>query len=129
MKVLLFTHIYPTQRNPTLGTFHRNAFQALSAYCETRLVCPQSFWSRLRQPETLFRVPYESQDGMSIALPTFWSVPKIPTFHARGMYASLKPYIAHLRREFPFDAILAAWGYPDAVAASRLARDFDCPLV
>ena len=32
-------------------------------------------------------------------------------------------------REFPFDAILASWAYPDAYAAARIARDLDVPLV
>jgi glycosyltransferase involved in cell wall biosynthesis len=45
------------------------------------------------------------------------------------MYASLRPHIVRLHREFPFDIILAAWVYPDATAAAHLARDYRCPLV
>jgi glycosyltransferase involved in cell wall biosynthesis len=37
--------------------------------------------------------------------------------------------VRRLRGEFPFDVILAAWAYPDAVAGAMLARDFECPLV
>jgi glycosyltransferase involved in cell wall biosynthesis len=37
--------------------------------------------------------------------------------------------VARTRKRFPFDVILAAWGYPDAVAALRLARQYRCPLV
>ena len=45
------------------------------------------------------------------------------------MYLSVRSYVKRLRREFPFDAIFAAWAYPDAVAAAYLAREFNIPLV
>jgi glycosyltransferase involved in cell wall biosynthesis len=45
------------------------------------------------------------------------------------MHLSLAGHVRRLRADFPFDAILAAWAYPDAVAAAHLARDWDCPLV
>jgi glycosyltransferase involved in cell wall biosynthesis len=45
------------------------------------------------------------------------------------MYRSLRPHVRKLRRDFPFDAILAAWAYPDGVAAAHLAAEWDCPLV
>jgi glycosyltransferase involved in cell wall biosynthesis len=37
--------------------------------------------------------------------------------------------LRRLRREFPFDAILAAWAYPDAVAAVRLGQELGVPVV
>ncbi|HTE17220.1 MAG TPA: glycosyltransferase, partial [Armatimonadota bacterium] len=61
--------------------------------------------------------------------PTYWSLPRARPAHAWGMYASLRPYLGRLRREFPFDVILAAWAYPDAAAAARLADAAGCPLV
>jgi glycosyltransferase involved in cell wall biosynthesis len=45
------------------------------------------------------------------------------------MYYSLRSHVAALRRDFPFEVILAAWSYPDAYAAARLAEEFGCPLV
>jgi glycosyltransferase involved in cell wall biosynthesis len=45
------------------------------------------------------------------------------------MYLSLRRYVHSLHREYPFDIIIAAWGYPDVVAAERLCRDLRCPLV
>jgi glycosyltransferase involved in cell wall biosynthesis len=35
----------------------------------------------------------------------------------------------HVRREFPFDLIIASWAYPDGVAAAQFARDARVPLV
>jgi glycosyltransferase involved in cell wall biosynthesis len=129
MKALLLTHIFPTKRAPTRGTFNRNCFAAIANHCDARIVSPQPFWSRLRQPGELLTVPHETQTGVEVRLPTYWSVPRAVELHGAGMYASLRPYLSRLRRDFSFDVILAAWAYPDAVAASYLARDFGCPLV
>jgi glycosyltransferase involved in cell wall biosynthesis len=45
------------------------------------------------------------------------------------MQVSLRGYLTRLRREFPFDVILASWAYPDGVAAAHLAAHLGCPLV
>jgi glycosyltransferase involved in cell wall biosynthesis len=45
------------------------------------------------------------------------------------MYQTTRLSVARTRKRFPFDVILAAWGYPDAEAALRLARQYGCPLV
>jgi glycosyltransferase involved in cell wall biosynthesis len=45
------------------------------------------------------------------------------------MYYSLRSCVAQVRRDFPFDVILAVWAYPDAFAAAKLAREYNCPLV
>jgi glycosyltransferase involved in cell wall biosynthesis len=45
------------------------------------------------------------------------------------MERSVRFHLDAIRREFPFDAILAAWAYPDAAAAARLAGRYGCPLV
>lgn len=129
MKALLFTQIYPSLREPARGPYNHNIFRAISQRGETRVISPQPWWSRLRRPGELLRTPRESQTGMETFLPAYWSAPRLTALHARALYTSVRPLVARLRREFPFDAILAAWAYPDAVAASLLARDFDCPLV
>jgi glycosyltransferase involved in cell wall biosynthesis len=129
MKVLLFTSIYPSLREPTRGPYNHSVFKAVAARCEARVVSPQPFWNRVRKPSMLVRVPHETQTGIDTLLPTFWSVPRATALHARAMYTSLRPLVGHIHREFPFDAIFAVWAYPDAVAASFLARDFGCPLV
>ncbi len=73
--------------------------------------------------------PRDSSTGIEAVFPTYWSVPGLPALHARGMAASLRASVRQIRREFPFDIILAAWAYPDGVAAAHLAREFGCPLV
>ena len=129
MKVLLLSNLYPSRRDPTRGMFHYNLFGALADLCEVRLIAPLPWWSRARHPRDWFVPPREHHTGIDVLLPTYWSVPRVTSLHARGMYASLRPHIARLHREFPFDIILAAWVYPDAAAAARLAQDYNCPLV
>jgi glycosyltransferase involved in cell wall biosynthesis len=45
------------------------------------------------------------------------------------MEVATRGTVERVRREFPFDVIFAIWGYPDAAAALRIARRFECPLV
>jgi glycosyltransferase involved in cell wall biosynthesis len=129
MKALLLSSIYPSLRRPTLGTFNHNVFRSISAHCETRVISPRPFWTCRQEPATIFRAPRETQTGLETLLPAYWSLPKVTSLHARGMYASLRPHVANLYREFPFEIIMAAWAYPDAVAAAGLASEYKCPLV
>src|SRR5436309_4987970 len=124
MKTLLFTNLYPYAQAPTRGMYHVSVFGALSRHCEVRLVAPLPWWTRTRRPWEWVTVPRETSTGIDASFPTYWSIPGRHALHGDAMYRSLRGYVANLRREFPFDVILAAWAYPDAVAAARLALDF-----
>ena len=129
MKVLVFTHHYPSVHLPTRAPYSLRTYSALARHCDIRLVAPIAFWTRLKQPQDLLRVYKESHTGIEASFPTYWSVPGVPRLHPRALYASLYPFMRQMRREFRFDVILAAWAYPDTVAASLFADDFDVPLV
>ena len=129
MKVLALTHIFPSLSAPTRGPYNHNIFKAIARHCEVRVIVPEPWWGRVRCPQKLWKTPYEEQTGLPAIFPTFWSVPRMAPLHGRALYLSLRTSIARLRRDFPFDAILAAWAYPDAVAAEKIAREFGCPLV
>ena len=129
MKVLLLSNLFPSSRAPGRGIFNLNRFGALSHHCETRIVVPVSWWKRWRCPRELFGTVHEICDGLSAAYPTYWPVPQFPRTHVRAMYSALRAPLRQMRREFPFDVMLAAFAYPDGAAAAYLARDLDCPLV
>ena len=129
MKVLLFTNLYPSHRAPTRGIFNLHVFRALSKHCETRLIAPLPWWSKQRKIRDLFVVPEETETGICASYPTYWSLPRMHNLHGAGMYYSVQKQVKQLYREFPFDAILASWAYPDAYAAARIARDLDVPLI
>jgi glycosyltransferase involved in cell wall biosynthesis len=129
MKALLLTNLFPSQAEPTRGVFNLNRFGALSRHCETRVVVPVRWWSRLRQPTTLLNVPEEEHGGMHAYYPAHFAIPSVPRSHVPGMHAACRALATRLRAEFPFDVILAAMAYPEGVVAARLADDFGCPLV
>ena len=130
MKILLFTNLYPSKQYPTRGMYNLHLFRALSKHCDTRLVSPLPWWTRSRRPGEWLAPPREDHTGIAATFPTYWTVPRVGhALHGRAMYLSLRTSVRRMRREFPFDMILAAWAYPDAVAAALLARDLDCPLV
>jgi glycosyltransferase involved in cell wall biosynthesis len=129
MKTLLFTNLYPFAQAPTRGMYHVSVFGAISRHCEVRLVAPLPWWSRVRRPWEWVTVPHETATGIDASFPTYWSIPSRLALHGEAMVRSVRHYVERLRRDFPFDVILAAGAYPDAYAAAQLARDFGCPLV
>ena len=129
MKVLVFTNLYPSQIEPTLGLYNKSTFEALAHYCEVRVVAPIRAWARWKQPGLIVNPVREREAGVESIFPPYWSIPTAWSLHAAGMYLSMRPWIRELRRDFPFDVIVAAWAYPDAVAASLLAREANVPLV
>ncbi|MGK3990931.1 glycosyltransferase family 4 protein [Sorangium sp. So ce136] len=130
MKVLVFTHHYPSKRLPTMAPYSYHTYRALARRCELRLVAPTPWWTRARgASRELLGGTRESHTGIDALFPTYWSVPGLPRLHARAIHASLRGTMAGLRREFPYDVILAAWAYPDTVAAEAFARDAGVPIV
>jgi glycosyltransferase involved in cell wall biosynthesis len=130
MKVLVFTHHYPSKRLPTMAPYSYQTYRALARRCEVRLVGATPWWTRARTtPRELFAGARETHTGIDASFPTYWSVPGVPRLHARALLASLRRTMIDVRREFPYDVILAAWAYPDTVAAAALARDAGVPLL
>ncbi|WP_437648727.1 glycosyltransferase family 4 protein [Sorangium sp. So ce362] len=130
MKVLVFTHHYPSMRLPMMAPYSYHTYRALSRRCELRLVGPTPWWTRVRgASRELLGGARESHTGIDALFPTYWSIPGLPRLHARAIHASLRGTMAGLRREFPYDVVLAAWAYPDTVAAAAFAREAGVPLV
>jgi glycosyltransferase involved in cell wall biosynthesis len=129
MNVLVFTNLYPSTVDPTLGTFNQHTFNALAKLCPVKVVAPIRAWARFNRPLDVIRPLHEEYTGLDAIFPAYWSIPSAPMLHAAGMYLSSLPWVMNLRRKFPFDVIVAAWAYPDAVAAARLATHWNVPLV
>ena len=110
--------------------YHVSVFGALSKHCEVRLVAPLPWWTRANKPQDWISAPRENSTGIDATFPTWWSVPKYGVaYNGKAMYHSVRGVVGKLRNEFPFDVILASWAYPDAYAASLLAKEFGVPLV
>lgn len=128
-RVLVVTSHHPSRRRPLQALYGYYTYQALARYCELRFLAPAPWWSRVRTPGELLRAPRERWGDFEIEYPSWWSVPAVTPLHALGMAASLARRVRRLHREFPFDAILTAWAYPDATAAALLAAQERVPLV
>ncbi|MGV3724852.1 MAG: glycosyltransferase family 4 protein [Actinomycetota bacterium] len=128
-RVLLLSNLYPSAHEPTRGAFNLQGFRALAGYCETRIVVPVLWWERTRRPLEWLAAPRSSATGIQAVYPSCWHVPQVHPLHPWTMYASVRPYVRRLARDFRFDAIVAAWACPDGVAAAHLAREYNCPLV
>jgi glycosyltransferase involved in cell wall biosynthesis len=129
MRVLAFSSIYPSSRDPIRGIYNNRCLISLSRDWEVRAVAPIYWWSRLRRPKEFLSTPHEALGGVETTYPNFWYAPKLNRTHARSMYASTLSHVRRIRKEFPFDAVLGFFAYPDGAAAAHLADAFDCPLV
>jgi len=130
MNVLIFTNLFPSTREPWRGLFNLRRFHALAAFCQVHVVAPVPAWKRFQQPADLVRPPSGCIEGIAASYPTSWTLPRVmPQWHAAQAYRSVRSHVQDVRREFPFDVVLGAFAYPDAVIASRLASDAGCPFV
>lgn len=126
MNVLAFSRIFPSPQHPARGIYNLHRFRALSKFCDVRVVAPIAVWdhpgSRLNG--------VTQYDGLAVEYATYWFLPKlVPQWHAAALYRSLRSHIFALHRASPYDVILAAFAYPDVVAAAHLAGDLRIPLV
>jgi glycosyltransferase involved in cell wall biosynthesis len=128
-RVLVITSHHPSRHRPLQAIYSAYTYQALARYHQLRILAPLPWWSRLASPGELLRAPRESWGGVEVEYPTWWSIPAATPLHALAMAASLARRVSAIRREFPFQAILSAWAYPDAVAAALLAAREKVPLV
>lgn len=129
LRVLVFTHHYPSPQYPTRASYSTSTYGALARHCELRIVAPIAWWFRVRRPIELVRAPTDSSTGIAATFPTWWSVPRLVRLHERGLWLSLRRYVRRVHDEFPFDVLLSAWAYPDAAAASRFAAELGVPHV
>jgi glycosyltransferase involved in cell wall biosynthesis len=129
MRVLFLSNLYPAPWDPTRGTFNLNTVRALAEHAEVRVVAPWGWWTRARRPGEWLNAPTDTAADIEAFYPTYWSVPGAHAMHGKRMAVSLKPHLARMRREFPFDAIVASFAYPDGVAAAHLSRAFGVPYL
>lgn len=132
MRVLVLSSTFPSVNQPTRGVFIRERIRRLAERCEVVVAAPVPWfpmnrWIR-RERAT---VPFvEQQGGLTVYHPRFLSLPRYGKWLDGMLYfLSLIRFVAHLRRDFPFEVIDAHFAFPDGLAATLLARHFGCPVV
>src|SRR5262245_7610754 len=132
MKVLVLSQTFPSAGEPTRGVFILERMRRVSQRCEVEVVAPVPWfpgnrWIR-RAQATLPAV--ETVGGLTVHHPRVFSIPRYAKCLDAAAYAfCVLPFLARLRRRFPFDVIDAHFEYPDAVAGAMLGRLLRCPVV
>ena len=90
------------------------------------MIAPRPSYS-LRAEERSARV----EDAAAAPIfPRAWYVPRVGSrVNHLLMAASLRGPIARVKRDFPFDAVLASWAYPDGCGVAELARLSGFPFI
>ena len=139
MKILLYSTLYPNSVQPLHALFvEQRALQLQQHYpdVEIEVVAPVPWFpfkaSRWGKYGEFARVPaFEERSGIRIHHPRYLVIPKIgmswaPALMARGSVACLQQV---QDGGFDFDLIDAHFLYPDGLAALRLGRHFQKPVV
>ncbi|WP_189637877.1 glycosyltransferase [Thalassotalea sp. HSM 43] len=119
--VLVITNLYPVPWAPNRASFNRTQFQKLAQYHQLNMVVLVGWleWWRHR---------HQAKSSEHVLYCPYFYIPKfarslVPFFQ----YLSLLCLLSRIRA-FKASAILASWGYPDAVAVSMLNRHLKLPM-
>ena len=137
LSILTVTTLFPNPVNPSHGTFVATRLEKLAASGEidAEVLAPVPWlpsWFPYSPSGRLDRVPHVRMHGsLRVHHPRYLVVPKIGmTLTPHTLFSTLKSALNKMLAEGRrFDLIDAHYFYPDGVAAVRLAREFDIPVV
>lgn len=137
LRVLTLSSLFPDESRPGFGGFVERQTRGLAEHpdVELRVVAPVAVpptrWAR-RHPAYAALValpPRETRGGLDIYRPRFPTLPMIGgRINPWSMARTLRPFLATIRQDFPFDVIDTEFFYPDGPAAIRLGRAFGVPV-
>lgn len=138
MNILTYTTLFPNLADPNLGVFVRNRLRHLvaSGKVNARVVAPVGWFPFKhgifgKYARFASAPDRENQDGLGVYHPRFPIVPKIgmnwtPDFLAAFSKRTIRKLI---QSGFDIDLIDAHYFYPDGVAAAKLKKWLNKPLV
>jgi glycosyltransferase involved in cell wall biosynthesis len=125
MKILILTNLFPTPWDPLRGTFNRQQFERLGKHHEVDVLTAVDFRERLGGVRGDVNVSGLHTDHFVFVYP-----PRIGrSLHALFWLLSLLWQRGRRIRAAHYDCLLVSWAYPDAAAASWLARRLGIPYV
>jgi glycosyltransferase involved in cell wall biosynthesis len=136
LRVLTLSSLFPDASRPNFGVFVGRQTLGLAALpgVDLRVVAPigmppapfghlPHYAPRLALPDR------ETWHGLEVRRPRFTILPGTGgRFHVASLVRRLKPVLAEIRRDFPFDVIDAQFFFPDGPAAVALGRHFGVPV-
>ena len=138
MKLLTFSTLFPNAVRPNHGIFVETRLRYLlaSGQVESRVVAPVPWFplksDRFGEYATFAKIPAEEvRHGIPVAHPRFLHLPKVGmNLSPSLMAACVKPVIGRMIDEgYDFDILDAHYFYPDGVAAVKLGKYFNKPVV
>lgn len=132
MKVLVFTTVFPNEKQPNLGVFVRERMSRVAKHCEIKVIAPVPYFPFAGFFKEIYRqrIPQiENQQGIEVFHPKFFLIPGIMKFmDGFFLYLSTKRFVGKIQKTFDFDLIDAHFAFPDGFAAVLLGRHFNKPV-
>lgn len=136
LRVLVLSTLFPDASRPNFGIFVERQTQALAARegVKVQVVAPRGLppfpLDRHARYAALGAQPRrEDWHGLPVHRPRFLNLAGTGgRFHAAMLAQALRPMLARLRRDFPFDVISTEFFFPDGPAAIALGEAFDVPV-
>ncbi|NBC48491.1 MAG: glycosyltransferase [Gammaproteobacteria bacterium] len=127
--LVVFTHVFPNQAQPTYGVFVRERLFRVAAHLPVTVVAPVPWFpgeALLRRWRPHYRPPvpkHEVQQGIDVYHPRFLSIPNVFKF-TDALFEALfcLPLLRRLHRAGRLNILDAHFVFPDGVAAGLLAR-------
>lgn len=138
LKILTFTSLYPNCRQPSHGIFVENRIRRLvdTGEVDVEVVAPVPWFpfaaSMFGQYSKFSGIPSEeSRHGIRVHHPRYPVIPKVGMNLAPWLMTRFSKKVVNeaAKRIGPVDLIDAHYFYPDGVAATRLGKLLDLPVV
>lgn len=137
LRVLTLSTLFPDRTRPGFGGFVERQTQALASRPDVELkvvapfAVPPTAWARRHEYyREISQLPLrEHWNGLDVFRPRFATLPLVGgRINPKSLWWTLRPLLAAIGRDFPFDVIDAEFLYPDGPAAVWLGRSLGVPV-
>jgi glycosyltransferase involved in cell wall biosynthesis len=125
LKVLVLTNLFPSPWDPLRSPFNRQQFERLGEHHDVDVITAVDFRERFGRKRASFSVKNVNAEQFVFFYPPLLG----RSLHAACWLVSLLSQKLRRLRRAHYDCLLLSWGYPDAAAASWLARHLGIPYV
>ncbi|MET0081764.1 MAG: glycosyltransferase family 4 protein [Sedimenticola sp.] len=138
IKLLTFSSLYPNEQTPHHGVFVENRLRYLlkTGRVESKVIAPVPWfplrWKVFGEYGQFAAVPkHEERHGVEITHPRYLVIPKIGmNWTPSSMVSAALPEFRKLIKDgYDFDLIDAHYFYPDGVAAIRIGKILNKPVI
>ncbi len=126
---------FPSKTQPVHGVFVKERVRFVAqAGVDIRVVAPTPYFPPIKRFKRWYpwsQIPnHEVIDGLQVVRPRYLLLPKVGGYwHPSLMYPAAYRAMRRLQSEFDFDLIDSHFAYPNGVAAVRLGKKFNKPVI